>query len=220
MSNGEAAKPSLVRTFTKGLFEENPSTVLLLGMCPTLAVTSSAVNGFGMGVATTFVLVGSNIFVSLLGRTTPHKIRVPVFIVLIAAFTTIADLFIEAYSPTLSEALGIFIPLIVVNCIVLGRAEMFASKNNVVPTIADALGMGLGFTSALTVLGTLRELLGHGTVFGFDLCGAVMNLFGLGGTYQYDDFLMAIMPPGAFVALGLMTAIVAKLRAKPSKKAG
>jgi electron transport complex protein RnfE len=195
--------PKLLAVFKNGLIKENPALVLLLGLCPALAITTSAFNGVGMGLAATFVLLGSNIFVSLLGPSIPHNVRVPVFIVVIATFTTIVDLFIQAYSPALSESLGLFIPLIVVNCIVLGRAEMFASKNRLSPAVADALGMGLGFALALGVFGSVREILGEGTWFG-------IRLFGKG----YEPFLMAIMPAGGFLTMGLTIAILNKVKAR------
>jgi len=155
------------KNFTKGFIRENPILVLVLGTCPTLATTSSAINGLGMGIATTFVLIGSNVFVSLLSDVIPDKVRIPAFVVIIAAFVTIVDLLMQAYTPALYETLGIFIPLIVVNCIILGRAEAFACKNSVFSSFIDACGMGLGFAAALGFLGTIRELLGTGSIFGY-----------------------------------------------------
>jgi electron transport complex protein RnfE len=156
-----------VQNFTKGLIRENPLLVLVLGTCPALATTSSALNGIGMGLATTFVLIGSNLVISLLANVIPDKVRIPAFIVVIASFVTIVDLMMQAYVPSLYDKLGIFIPLIVVNCIVLGRAEAFASKNTIYSSLIDGIGMGLGFTLALGVLGAFREILGSGAIFGY-----------------------------------------------------
>ncbi len=183
-----------------GLIKENPTFVLVLGMCPTLAVTSSAVNGLGMGLATTFVLIMSNLVISLIAGLIPDKVRIPSFIVVIAAFVTIVQLAMQAYLPSLNEALGLFIPLIVVNCIVLGRAEAFACKNGVVDSICDGIGIGLGFTVALTLLGAIRELLGSGKIFG--------------ATIFPEDYgtLVFVLAPGAFIALGYLIAIVNRIR--------
>lgn len=183
--------------FLKGLWDNNPVFRLVLGMCPTLAVTTSAINGLGMGLATTFVLLGSNVIVSLIRPIVPKKMRIPLFITVIATFVTIVDLVMGAYTPKLHEALGIFIPLIVVNCIILARAESFASKNPLIPSIADALGIGIGFTLSLTVLGSVREILGNGTIFGY-------HLFGKG----FEPILVMILPPGAFMALGLLLSLM------------
>jgi electron transport complex protein RnfE len=188
-----------LQNFTKGFIKENPILVLVLGMCPTLATTSSAINGLGMGLATTFVLLGSNVVISALAGVIPDKVRIPSFIVVIATFVTLVDLLMQAYVPALYESLGIFIPLIVVNCIVLGRAEAFASKNSVVSSLIDGLGMGLGFTMALGVLGAIRELLGSGAIFGYKFI-------------RGDGILVFILAPGAFIALGYMIAAVNKLR--------
>jgi electron transport complex protein RnfE len=190
-----------IQNFTKGFFKENAVFVMLLGMCPTLAVTSSAFNGLGMGLATTFVLVMSNIVISLIKNVVPAKVRIPTFIVVIASFVTIVDLIMAGYAPALHEQLGIFIPLIVVNCVVLGRAEAFASKNNVVSSILDGLGMGLGFAMALTLLGMIREILGNLSVFGFKFA-------------QGDGILVFILSPGAFIALGFLIAFINKLSKK------
>ncbi|MGE5420270.1 MAG: electron transport complex subunit RsxE, partial [Chloroflexota bacterium] len=157
------------QNFTKGLIRENPILVLVLGTCPTLATTSSSLNGMGMGIATTFVLAGSNAVISMLANVIPDKVRIPAFVVIIASFVTIVDLIMQAYVPDLYVTLGIFIPLIVVNCIVLGRAEAFASKNTVISSLFDGLGMGLGFTLALGVLGAFREIVGSGAIFGHKL---------------------------------------------------
>ena len=186
---------SLSREFVKGLWRENPVFKLVLGMCPTLAVTTSAENGIGMGLATTFVLVCSNISISLMRKVIPSGVRIPAFIVLIASFVTVVQLAMEAYTYSLYKALGIFIPLIVVNCIILGRAEAFASKNPVLGSIADGLGMGIGFTLGLFVLGSVREILGSGMLLGVPLFGSA-----------YQPFLLMILPPGAFIALGLLLA--------------
>jgi len=187
------------QNFIKGILKENPVFVLLLGMCPTLGVTTSAMNGLGMGLATTFVLVMSNIVISLIKNLVPNKIRIPIFIVVIAAFVTIVQLLMEAYVPALYDALGLFIPLIVVNCIVLGRAEAFASKNSVLSSAVDGVGMGLGFALALTVLGGVRELLGSGKIFNMEIYPS---------TYGMLAFVLA---PGAFIVLGYLIVIMRKL---------
>ena len=189
-----------LQTFTKGLLKENPTLVLLLGCCPTLATTTSAINGMSMGLATTFVLVLSNIFISLLKNFIPDKVRIPCFIVVIASFVTVVQLVMQAYVPSIYETLGLFIPLIVVNCIVLGRAEAFASKNPVWPSLLDGLGMGLGFTCSLTVLGCIREFLGNGSIFNL----AIMP--------ETAKILVFILPPGAFIVLGFVIAIVNNLK--------
>jgi Na+-translocating ferredoxin:NAD+ oxidoreductase subunit E len=182
---------SQLQNFTKGLWKENPIFRILLGFCPTLAVTTSAGDGFGMGVATIFVLAGSNAVISAIRRIVPSQMRIPIFIVVIATFVTVIDLLMQGFFPALSRNLGVFIPLIVVNCIILGRAEAFAQKNGVVSSIIDGLGMGLGFTLALVVIGSLRELLGSGSVFGLPVFPA--------GT---PTALIFVLPPGAFVTLG------------------
>lgn len=183
-----------------GLIKENPTFVLVLGMCPTLAVTSSATNGLGMGLATTFVLIMSNLVISLIAGLIPDKVRIPSFIVVIAAFVTIVQLLLQAYLPALNDSLGLFIPLIVVNCIVLGRAESFACKNNAIDSIFDGIGIGLGFTFALTLLGSIRELLGSGKIFG-------MTIF----PEEYGT-LVFVLAPGAFIVLGYLIAIVNRIR--------
>ena len=186
----------MLTDFTKGIWKENPVLVLLLGTCPTLALTNSAVNGFGMGVATTFVLAGSNLVISLIAGIVPKKFRIPVYIVVIATFVTVIDMLMKAYAPqSLYQALGIFIPLIVVNCIVLGRAEAFASKNGPVRSILDGLGMGLGFTLALTMLGVIREFLTSGSVFEVKVI-----------TAWSTDFLLPSAAPGAFIIVGCILA--------------
>ena len=186
---------TLNREFRKGLWRENAVFRLLLGLCPALAVTTSAENGLGMGLATTFVLVCSNIVVSLLLKVIPPKVRIPSFIVVIASFVTVVQLCMEAYFYDLYKALGIFIPLIVVNCLILGRAEAFASKNRLVPAVVDGVGMGLGFTLALFVLGAVRELFGSGTLLGYSVFGEA-----------YQPLILMILPPGAFIAMGLLLA--------------
>lgn len=186
--------------FTKGFFKENAVFTLLLGMCPTLGVTSSAINGLGMGLATTFVLIMSNIVVSLVKDVIPDKVRIPAFIVIIASFVTVVELLMQAYLPALFEALGLFIPLIVVNCIVLGRAEAFASKNNVFSSLLDGAGMGLGFAMALTMLGAIREFFGSGKMFDLVIYPE-----------QYG-MLVFVLAPGAFIALGYLIAVINKLK--------
>ena len=186
---------TLGREFRKGFWKENAVFRLLLGLCPALAVTTSAENGLGIGLATTFVLVCSNIVVSTLRKVIPAKVRIPSFIVVIASFVTVVQLCMEAYFYDLYKALGIFIPLIVVNCLILGRAEAFASKNRLVPAVADGVGMGLGFTLALFVLGAVRELFGSGTLLGYAVFGS-----------SYQPLLLMILPPGAFIAMGLLLA--------------
>lgn len=185
-----------------GLIKENPTWVLVLGMCPTLATTTSAVNGLCMGLATTFVLMMANIVVSLLKSVIPDKVRIPCFIVVIATFVTVVQMVMQAFIPTLYASLGLFIPLIVVNCIVLGRAEAFASKNNVWHSFLDGLFMGLGFTWALTLLGMVREALGAGSFFGHSFIGGA------------DGMLLFILAPGGFVCLGLLMALINHIRAK------
>jgi Na+-translocating ferredoxin:NAD+ oxidoreductase subunit E len=188
-----------LQNFTKGFFKENPILVLVLGTCPTLATTSSALNGMGMGLATTFVLIGSNVVISLLSNLIPDKVRIPGFIVIIASFVTIIDLVMQAYVPELYEKLGIFIPLIVVNCIVLGRAEAYASKNSVLSSFIDGVGMGFGFTMALGILGSFREIIGSGAIFGHKFI-------------EGDGILVFIMAPGAFIALGYLIALINRIR--------
>jgi electron transport complex protein RnfE len=189
-----------INILTKGLLKENAVFVLLLGMCPTLGTTTSAINGMGMGLATTFVLVMSNLVVSLVKDFIPDKVRIPAFIVIIASFVTVVELSMQAFLPDLFAVLGLFIPLIVVNCIILGRAEAFASKNNPFDSILDGLGMGLGFTLALTILGALREILGNGSIFDFKFIGAESN-----------GMIIFVLAPGAFLVLGYLIAIVNKI---------
>lgn len=191
-----------INILTNGIIKENPIFVLLLGMCPTLGTTSSAMNGLAMGLATTFVLMCSNMAVSSLKNLIPDQVRIPAYVVVIATFVTVVQMCMEAYVPALYDSLGLFIPLIVVNCIVLGRAEAFAAKNGIVPSMFDGLGMGLGFTLALTLLGAVRELLGTGKLFSFTLYPE-----------NYGS-LIFVLAPGAFIALGYMIAIVNKLKTK------
>lgn len=186
-----------------GIITENPTFRLVLGMCPTLAVTTAAINGVGMGLATAFVLICSNLVISLLKDYIPSQVRIPSFIVVAATFVTMTGMLMEAYVPTLFNSLGIFIPLIVVNCIILGRAESFASKSTPVDAVADGLGMGLGFTLALTLLGIIREVLGSGTIFGAKIM-----------PQAFDPAVIMILPPGAFITLGLLLGLLNKLTAK------
>lgn len=196
---------SLAKIFTRGLWQENAVFKLLLGLCPVLAVTTSAFNGLGMGLATTFVLVASNLVVALLRNLIPSKVRIPAFIIIIASFVTVVQLAMEAYTYDLYQALGIFIPLIVCNCLILGRAEAFAAKHPVGQSILDGLGMGTGFTLALFVLGALREIFGSGELFG-------IGLFGAG----YQPMLLMILPPGAFISMGLLLALMNRIEARRS----
>ena len=181
---------------SNGIVKENPTFVLMLGMCPTLATTTSAINGLSMGLATMFVLICSNLVISLIKKLTPDMVRIPVFIVVIASFVTILQMVMQAYVPDIYATLGLFIPLIVVNCIILGRAEAFAAKNGPIESLMDGIGIGLGFTLGLTLLGICRELLGAGSVFGFTLLPETYNM------------LMFVLPPGAFITLGYLVAIV------------
>ena len=194
---------SLKEEFTKGIIKENPVLRLMLGTCATLAVTTAASNAIGMGLATTFVLVCSNAVISLLKKIIPDKVRIPAYITIVAGFVTIVQLLIKAYVPALNKSLGVFLPLIVVNCIILGRAEMFASKNPVLPSIVDGLGMGVGFTAALLAMGIIRELLGAGTVFGIPLLSNFM-----------DPIIIFLLPPGGFFVFGILIAIAGKLSAE------
>lgn len=196
---------NLAREFTKGFVSENPVFRLALGLCPVLAVTTSLKNGVGMGLAATFVLVGSNMMVSLIRKGVPARIRIPCYIVVIASFVTVVDLVMAGYTPELHKNLGIFIPLIVVNCIILGRAEAFASKNSVGRSLIDGLGMGLGFTSALIVIASVREIIGTGKIWGLVLLGE-----------RYNPVLMAILSPGAFITLGLLIGLFNLIEEKRS----
>lgn len=194
---------SFVKELTKGIIKENPTFVIVLGMCPTLATSTSVKNAIGMGVAATFVLVCSNIMISLIKNITPDKIRIPVYVVVIAAFVSIVDMMMAAYVPALHKSLGLFIPLIVVNCIILGRAEAFANKNTVMNSLADGIGMGMGFTLALTVVATFREILGNGTWAGMRVM-----------PQNFDPILMAILAPGAFITLGTLMATINMIKEK------
>ena len=191
---------SLLNEFTKGILKENPNLVMLLGMCPTLAVTTMAENGLGMGLATTFVLVCSNLVISLLKRIIPSQVRLPCFIVIISGFVTVVGMLLQKFIPSLYDALGLFLSLITVNCIILGRAEMFACKNKVIPSVLDGLGMGVGFTLSLLAVGSFREILGSGTLFGIQLM---------------PDFIQPmtifILPAGGFFSLGIIIALVGKI---------
>ncbi|MCH3924061.1 MAG: electron transport complex subunit E [Bacteroidales bacterium] len=188
-----------------GIIQENPTFCLLLGMCATLATTTSAINGMSMGLCTMFVLMCSNAAIAAIKNIVPDKVRIPIFVVVIATFVTILQLFMEAYLPALNQSLGIYIPLIVVNCIILARAESFASKHNVFDSLLDGIGIGLGFTMALTVLGIVREILGAGSIFGMKFIG------------NNDGILIFILPPGAFIVLGYLIAIVNRIKAKYQK---
>ncbi len=192
---------SFIKELTKGFIKENPTFVIVLGMCPTLATSTSVDNALGMGFAATFVLICSNIIISMIKNVTPDKIRIPIYVVVIAAFVSVVDMSMAAYVPALHKSLGIFIPLIVVNCIILGRAEAFAGKNNVINSLADGIGMGLGFTLSLTVVASIREILGNGTW---------LKIHVLPKTY--DPMLVAILAPGAFITLGFLMAAMNMLK--------
>lgn len=181
------------KIFLKGLYDNNPTFRLMLGLCPVLAVSTSVHNAIGMGTAVIFVLVSSNLIVSLIRKIIPHKIRIPIFVIIIATFVTIVDLLMAGFSPALHKSLGLFIPLIVVNCIILGRIETFASKNNAILSIVDGLGMGFGFMFALVIIATFREILGYGTWFGMQLLGQ-----------HFQPVILMILPPGAFITIGLL----------------
>ncbi len=191
---------NLMKSLKEGIITNNPTFVQLIGMCPTLGVTTNAINGLAMGLATAAVLVGSNLAISLIKKIVPDEIRIPVFVVVIATFVTAVGMIIEAYQPELNKSLGLFIPLIVVNCLILGRAEAFASKSSALESIFDGIGMGLGFTLALTILGAIREILGSGALFGKAIMGA-----------SFQPSIMFILPPGAFFVLGLLVAIINKV---------
>lgn len=200
-------KRSLKSVFLNGLITENPTFRLVLGTCPTMAVTTSAINGVGMGAAATFVLVGSNVVISLLRNFIPDKVRIPAFITVICTFVTMVQMFMQAFLPSLYAALGLFIPLIVVNCIILARAEAFASKNGVAASAVDGLGMGIGFTVAITLIGIIRELIGSGTVFGLQVFGAA-----------YEPMLLMILPTGGFLVFGLLLGVINLIGAHNAKK--
>ena len=192
---------SQLKNFTKGFIKENPVFVLFLGLCPVLGTTTSAINGLGMGLATAFVLTMSNLVISIIKNFIPDKVRIPAFIVIIASFVTIVELTMQAYVPALFEALGLFIPLIVVNCIVLGRAEAFASKNSLLSSVIDGFGMGLGFTLALVMLGGVREILGSGSIFGIKFI-------------QGEGMILFVLAPGAFIVLGYLIMLMQKIKSK------
>lgn len=196
-----------------GVIKENPTFVLMLGMCPTLAVTTSAINGIGMGLSTTVVLIMSNMLISLLRNIIPDRVRMPAFIVVVASFVTIVDFLVEGFIPTLYDSLGIYIPLIVVNCIILGRAESYASKNPVFPSIFDGIGMGLGFTFGLTCIGIVREILGAGQIFGFQLLPLAED-----GKLGFTPITIFVLAPGAFFVLACLVAIMNVIRARAEKK--
>ena len=200
-------KISLKKEITKGIIKENPTLVMLLGMCPTLAVTTQAVNGIGMGFATTFVLLGSNIVISALRKVIPDKVRIPAFIVIIASFVTLIGFLLEGFVPSLYDSLGIYLTLITVNCIIFGRAEMFASKNSIVASACDAIGMGIGFTLALFLMGSVREIIGSGKWLGIKL-----------PVLSENPMLLFIMPAGGFFTLGIIIAVVNKLSNKKPPK--
>jgi electron transport complex protein RnfE len=210
------AKTTYLGEITKGLWRDNPILVLLLGLCPTLAVTNSAYNGLGMGVATSFVLLGSNLIISIIRPIIPKSVRIPVYIVVIATFVTVVDLALKAYLYDLSRNLGLFVPLIVVNCIILGRAEAFASRNSVGRSLLDAVGMSIGFTVILFLLGTIREIIGSGTLTLFQLGETEVKFSVLGASYP--GILVMILPPGAFLALGLMLAARNAIQKRQDKK--
>ena len=191
---------ALLKELTKGLIKENPILVIMLGLCPTLACSTSAGDAFGMGLAFSFVVVCSNIVVSIIRKVVPNQVRIPVFIIVISTFVTIVDYSMKAYFPALSQSLGVFVPLIVVNCIVMGRAEAFSSKNTVITSLMDGIGMGIGFITIITILGSIRELIGNGTLFGNQLMPA-----------QYQPFMIFILPPGAFLVIGFLMAIHRKI---------
>jgi electron transport complex protein RnfE len=191
---------SYIQIIKNGIIKENPTFVLMLGMCPTLATTTSAINGLSMGLATMFVLICANVVISLIKKLTPDMVRIPVYIVVIASFVTLLQMVMQAYLPGIYASLGLFIPLIVVNCVILGRAEGFASKNGAVASLMDGIGIGLGFTLGLTLLGICREFLGNGSIFGITLLPETYNM------------LMFVLPPGAFITLGFLVAIINKIR--------
>ena len=193
-----------LKEVTKGIIKENPVLTLVLGTCPTLAVTTAASNAIGMGLAATVVLIGSNAVVSALRKVIPDKVRIPAYITIIATFVTIVQMLVKAFAPSIDESLGIFLPLIVVNCIILGRAEMFASKNPVIPSMLDGLGMGIGFTAALLLMGSIRELMGAGTWFGMEIIPAL-------------NIVIFLLPPGGFFVFGMLIALANKLAEKKGK---
>lgn len=196
----------MLKNFTNGIIKENPVLRLILGTCPTLAVTTMAVNGLGMGIAATFVLVGSNVVISLLRKIIPDRVRIPAYVTIIAGFVTIVQILVKAFAPEIDKALGIFLPLIVVNCIILARAEMFASKNSVLPSALDGLGMGIGFTATLILMGGIRELIGNGTFFGLPVTSGFI-----------DPMIIMILPPGGFFIFGILVAAANRLSDRKEK---
>ena len=196
-----------LKYLTNGIIKENPVLRLMLGTCPTLAVTTAAINGIGMGVAATVVLLGSNIVISLLRNIIPDKVRIPAYITIIAGFVTIVQMLVKAFLPSIDSALGIYLPLIVVNCIILGRAEMFASKNPIIPSILDAIGMGIGFTATLTLMGAIRELIGAGSLFGFTVTANFVS-----------PMVVMLLPPGGFFVFGILVALSNKIAEKMGKE--
>ena len=203
----QKAKRHLARELTKGIIIENPILIIMLGLCATLACSTSATDALGMGAAFTFVMIGSNVVVALIRKITPSQIRIPVFITVISTFVTIVDYAMKAYTPLLSRSLGVFVPLIVVNCIVMGRAEAFASRNGVAESFMDGIGMSIGFTFIITLIGTIRELIGNGTVFSLRVLPS-----------GYQPFLIFILPPGAFLVIGFLMALHQKLFHKGGAK--
>lgn len=200
-------KNNVAQVFSNGIFNENPIFKLVLGTCPTIAVTTNAMNGLGMGLAATFVLIGSNVVISMLRNFIPNKVRIPAFVVVICTFVTLIEMLMKAFVPALYASLGIFIPLIVVNCIILARAEAYASKNPVLDSAADGLGMGIGFTLALIIIGSIRELIGTGMLFGFNVMGAA-----------YQPMLLLILAPGGFITFGIVLGVINALSEKRKKK--
>ena len=202
-----SSKTKMSSVFLNGVLTENPTFRLVLGMCPTLAVTTAAINGIGMGLAATFVLIGSNTVISILRKFVPDEVRIPAFVLIICTFVTMVQMLLQAFVPSLYESLGMFIPLIVVNCIILARAEAFASKNGVLASAVDGAGMGIGFTLALTLIAGIRELIGAGTIFG-------VSVFGGG----YEPMLVMILPTGGFLTLGILMGIINALAQRTEKK--
>ena len=200
-------KSKNLQYLTNGIIKENPVLRLMLGTCPTLAITTAAINGIGMGIAATIVLLGSNLVISLLRNIIPSKVRIPAYITIIAGFVTIVQMLVKAFLPTIDAALGIYLPLIVVNCIILGRAEMFASKNPLLPSVLDAIGMGIGFTATLTLMGAIRELIGAGTLFGFTITAQFIS-----------PMVVMLLPPGGFFVFGILVALSNKLAEMAGKK--
>ena len=200
-------KSENIKTLTNGIIKENPVLRLVLGTCPTLAITTAAINGIGMGIAATVVLIGSNLAISLLRNVIPDKVRIPAYITIIAGFVTVVQMLVKAFAPAIDSALGIYLPLIVVNCIILGRAEMFASHNKVLPSVLDAVGMGIGFTATLTLMGIIRELIGAGTLFSVPVTSRFLT-----------PMTVMLLPPGGFFVFGILVALSNKLATRAGKK--